>query len=271
CPCGESFENAETYLQHRRLHGTYQKEEHVISTTPSSNQRALEFYSGAGSVSAAGDRPIPPAEAKKIQCPCGKSFANKKALNKHLRYSKTHQPGKPMSASDFKATTPGSVPFTAPRSPPTLISLASDPVVGTSPSSLLSLASLFPCTCGHAFETQRVLDLHKRDCLYHKRQANQSLARNEQSDDFLVSSFASLNLESVSTRARPSVDSFACMCGRVFTNENALEQHKQDARRLAWSGKGKRREKIFKTPRPQYQEDDYLRDLAAVLAQQHCS
>jgi hypothetical protein len=197
--------------------------------------QVLELYSGAGSVSAAGERPIPPAEAsaKKIHCPCEQSFANEKALNHHLRCWKTHQAGKPMSASKFEATTPGSVPFTTPHPSPTLISPASGPVPGTVPFSALSLASLFPCTGGHAFETQQVLDLHKRDCLYHKRQADQSLTQKEQWDDSLVSSFAFLNLEPVLTRAKPSVARFDCMCGRMFTNEKALEQHKRDARRLA--------------------------------------
>jgi hypothetical protein len=59
------------------------------------------------------------------------------------------------------------------------------------------------------------------------------------------------------------------MCGRTFTNRKALEQHKQDAGQQASQEKGERKEKVFKKHRPQYQEDEYLRDMSAALARQH--
>lgn len=269
CLCGRTFKNHHAL----RKHGCYctvhkqQLNAHSASSDPS---QVLELNSGAGSVSAAGERPIPPAEftAKKIQCPCGQSFANEKALNKHLRYSKTHQAKKPESSSTSKGKKPGSVSFTVPHSPPTSIPPASGPVPGTIPSSVLSLAPLFPCTCDHVFETQRVLDVHKCDSLIHKRQTYESPTRYEQWDTSLVSSFASTNLESVSTQVMPPVARFAYMCGRIFINQKEFEQHKQDTRRHAWQEKGERREKIFKAARPQYQKDEYLQDMAAALARQ---
>ncbi|KAH7108867.1 hypothetical protein B0J11DRAFT_449437, partial [Dendryphion nanum] len=174
------------------------------------------------------------------------------------------------SSSTSKGKPPDSVPFMVPQSPPTPIHPASGPVPGTIPSSMLSRALLFTCTCGHAFETQRVMDLHKRDSLFHKRQAEESPTGYEQWDDSLVTSFASINLESVSIRIMPSVAGFSCICGSIFINQKALEQHKQDARRYAWQVKGGRREKKSKSPRPQYQKDEYLHDMAAVLARQCC-
>jgi hypothetical protein len=270
--CGRMFKNHHA-LQKHGCHCAVHKQQTNAHSASSDSAQVLELYSGAGSVSAAEERPIPSAEAPamKIYCPCGRSFANEKALNQHLRCSKTHQAGKLTSASKFEATTPGLVPYTTPHPSPTLISPCSGPVPGTVSSSALSLAPLFPCTCGHAFQTQQVLNLHKRDSLYHKQQADQSLTRKEKWDDSLVSSFAFLNLEPVLTQAKPSVARFDCMCGLMFTNEKALEQHKRDARRFAWQEKVERRETIFKTPRPQYREDEYLRDLAAALAYRYCS
>ena len=319
CPCGKSFENAETYLRHKSSCDTHQREENV--TTSSSrrfattsarvspkpiacwcgrtfkNHYALQQHtsycvahkqqtnvrsdsldpaqvsklnSDMSSVSAVGKLSNPPAEsaANKIQCPCGQRFANEKALNKHLRYSKTHQAGKPGSASTLKAQPLGKAPIAAPPSRLSFTRPVSNPVPGTIPSSTLSQVSLIYCTCGRAFETQRVLDQHKRDSLIHKRQADESATRRQRVDS-LVSSFASLNLQSASIWATPSEAGFACECGRDFTSRKALEQHKRDARRHAWSGKGEMREKPFKTPRPQYQADEDLRDRAAVFVRQY--
>jgi hypothetical protein len=65
-----------------------------------------------------------------------------------------------------KGTAPVLVPLTAPYPPPTSTIPALGPVPGTVTSSVLSVASLIPRTCGCAFQTQRVLDLHKCDSLY---------------------------------------------------------------------------------------------------------
>jgi len=271
CWCGRTFKNHHALRQHGCYCAVYKQQTNAHSTSSDPSQ-VLELNSSADSAPASGERSIPPAKftVTKTQCLCGQSFANEKALNKHLRYSKTHQVGKPGSSSISKGKTPGSVPFIVPHSPPTPIHPASGPVPGTIPSSVLSRASLFTCTCGHAFETQRVMDLHKRDSLIHKRQAEESPTGYEQWDDSLVTSFASINLESVSTRIMPSGARFSCICGCIFIDQKALEQHKQDARRHAWQVKGERREKKFKTPRPQYQKDEYLHDMAAVLARQYC-
>ena len=268
CACGKSCQNAEKYFQHKLVCGIHQKTN--VPSASSDPSQALELNSGAASMLAAEERPIPSAEftAKKTQCPCGRSFTSEKALNKHLRYSKTHQLGKPVLPSASKGKIPGLVPFMVPHSPATSVHPASDPVPGTIPSSVLSLASLFTCTCGHVFESQRTMDIHKRDSLTHKRQADKSPTRHEQWDSSLVSSFASMNLEPVSTRVMPSVARFNCICGRIFSNQEALEEHKQHARRHLWQEKGERREKKFKTPRPQYRKDEYLHDMSAALARQ---
>lgn len=172
----------------------------------------------------------------KIQCPCGQSFAKGEVLNMHLRCSKTHLGGKHMFEPRSKATTPGSVPLTARSLPPTSVPPAYTSVSGTIPSSKLSIAPP---------------------------------ARNKPGDDSLISSLASLNLDSVSTRARPLVASSVCMCGRTFTDQEALEQHKGDARRLAWQGKRKTTVEVFNTPRPQYHEDEHLQNMSVALTRQH--
>jgi hypothetical protein len=270
CWCGRTFRNNHVFREHGRYCAMYKQQTNARSAS-SDPAKSLELNSGASSVSAAGEHPIPLADstAKKIQCPCGQSFGNEKALNKHLRYSKTHQLKNSGSVPTSKAKTPGSVPFMAPHSPPTSVPPTSGPVPGTIPLSVLPLASPFPYTYGHVFKTQRVLDLHKRNSLFHKQQADESPTRNEQWDDSLVSSFASLRLESVPTRVTPSVGGFTCVCGCEFTNRKALEQHERDARGYAGQKIAERKKKIFSMPRSQYQADEDLRDLAAVLARQY--
>jgi hypothetical protein len=256
CPCGKSFKNAEAYLGHKRLCATHQEGENNIFMTPSSNRRAATVPARAS---------VPASTPKKILCPCGQRFKTERKLENHLRSSKTHQAGKPRTGFTPRSTTSVSVPITASHSSTTSISPALGPVPGTISS---SVASLIPCTCGQAFETQRVLDLHKRDSPYHKRQADKSLTQNQQEDNSLASSFASLNLESVSTQPWPLVARVACVCGRTFTCQKALAKHKQEKGRLAWREKEEKREKMFKMPRPQYQEDEELRDRAAIFARQ---
>lgn len=295
CPCKKSSENAEAYLQHKEHCTTHQEKKNVTSkplsinrsTTivpatapiPASSQKpaasmadtmsnrplalpehgrcpatwkqqmnmpsalsdpgqVMELDLDAASASTAGEYLISPAETMKttIRCPCGQSFAKEKLLNKHLRYSQTHLAGKHRSEPRFKITTPGSVPFKAPPLPPTSVPPAYTSVPGMIPSSTLSIVPS---------------------------------ARNEPVADSLLYSLASLNLDSVSTRARPLEASLVCMCGRTFTDQETLEKHKRDARRLAWQGKRKTTVQVFNTPRPQYHKDEYLQDMSIALARQH--
>lgn len=331
CPCGKSFENVETYLEHKSLCINHQKGNNVTFVTPNSSPRAatrtarasvpaslstavasvacrcsntLEIHdglqrhecrravqkqqrttrsntlnlvqvpgsnSGAGSVIPTRNRSSPPAEAtaQKIQCPCGKSFPNEKKLESHLWYSKTHQTGKTRSGYAPKGRTLVSVPPGAPHSPPTSIPPSSSGLSpGTIPLSMFSVASLIYCTCGHAFETQRILDLHKRDSLYHRHRADKSLTQNRQQDNSLVSSFASLKLEPMLSQTGPAEARFTCLCGRTFTNQQGLEAHRAEKGRLSWPDNGGTGEAKFKTARPQYQMDEYLRDISAALARQ---
>ncbi|KAH6613219.1 hypothetical protein C7974DRAFT_77136 [Boeremia exigua] len=295
CPCKKSFEDAMAYLQHKE-HCTTHLEKRNVTHKPSSINRSttivpatapipapsqkpavsmsdtvsnrslafpehgccpatwerqmnmpsalsdpgrvMELELNAASASTAGEYLISPAETMKttIRCPCGQSFAKEKLLNKHLQYSKTHLTGKPRSEPRFKITTPGSVPFKALHLPPTSVPPAYTSVPGMIPSSILSIVPS---------------------------------ARNEPVDDSLLYSLASLNLDSVSTRARPLEASLVCMCGRTFTDQETLEKHKRDARRLAWQGKRETTVKVFNTPRPQYHKDEYLQDMSIALARQH--
>jgi hypothetical protein len=255
CPCGKSFTNVEAYLGHKRLCANHQEGKNIISMTPSSKRRTAKVSSRAS---------IPASTPKKILCPCGQSFTTEKNLQNHLRYSKTHQAGKPRPGFAPKGTAAISVPITAPHSYPTSIPLAS----GLVPATISSpVTSLIPCTCGQAFETQRVLDLHKRDSQYHGRQGDKFLTQNEE-DNSLVSAFASLGLESGSTHVSPLVARFACVCGRTFICKKAPAKHEQETGRLACREEGERREKMVKTPRPQYQDHEDLRDIAAIFARQ---
>ncbi|EUC27303.1 hypothetical protein COCCADRAFT_112070 [Bipolaris zeicola 26-R-13] len=252
CQCSGRFKNHNKIHGHECQRAFYEQQVNARSITLN-----LTWYSelnqGAGPTLATEKRPIPPAEAtaQKILCPCGQSFKNEKKLGNHLRYSKTHQAEKLGSGSTPKSTTPDSVPFTVSHSPSTTISPALWPVSTTILSS-----------------PEKVSQVHKRDCLYYRRQADKSLTRSQQQNDSLVSSFASLRLDPVLAQAQPLVASFACICGSTFTGQKALEKHKVEKRQLAWPEKGEKRKDVFKTPRPQYHEDEYLRDMCEALARQ---
>lgn len=86
--------------------------------------------------------------------------------------------------------------------------------------------------------------------------------------DSLITALESLNLGSVPARARISEASLVCMCGITFTDQEALEQHKRNAGRLAWQGKTRTTAEAFNTPRPQYHKDDYLQEMSIALARQ---
>ncbi|KAH7078944.1 hypothetical protein BKA63DRAFT_507443 [Paraphoma chrysanthemicola] len=263
CWCSDNTsKNHDKSQRHRCRCGVRWQQMSARSTTVELVQ-APESSLGAGSGVVAMKRPIPPAEAtaQKIWCACGRKFANEKRLKEHLRYSTTHEAERLGSGSTPKGRTSVSVPFTAPQSNPTSTPLVLGPVTGTIPSSVLTVASLISCTCGHTFETKRILQLHKRNSLYHKREADKSLTHYQQEDNSLVSSLASMRLEPVSTQAGPSIARCA--------SKKAPEKPKEKGQ-LARPGKEERREKPFRTPRPQYQEDEYLRDMSAALARQNC-
>jgi hypothetical protein len=262
CGCSRKLNNKHAFLQHKQYcaNQTQQKSTYLSALD---SAKDLKPNASTGSASAAKGQPklLAKPKAQKIQCFCGRSFANEQSLETHLRYSKAHQRDSLMSTSAPK--------FKSPRSPPCSASLATGLVPGTIPLLDLSPVSFFCCTCGQDFETQRILDLHKSDSLFHRQQADKSSSRNEQLDDALVSSFASLQLKNASKWKTTSKTRFICVCGRTFASQDSLDLHKQEARKHVWPKTGKKREKPFKTPRPQYKEDEDLREMAVVYARQY--
>jgi hypothetical protein len=292
CPCGTSFENADTYLLHKRLCINHQKETSIRFTSSGAGRRApiapaeapttapsreptvfcssqssknprkvrnqehgvsarkqqrntqlALSYSGlikgwdsdAGSMSPAVEHPVSLAGSTgKIHCACGRTFAKQGALDMHLRDSKAHQAGRIHSAAGFISLTSSKVQPTILNAPPPPHPPASAPVPGTIPSSTFLVAQLLQCTCGHSFETQRILDLHKRDSLYHQRHADHSSAPQKHRNDSLPSALASMTLHSEPARTRPSAASLTCICGCIFSTQAAFDQHNADAVRYAW-------------------------------------
>jgi hypothetical protein len=251
CACLNSFDNADMYLHHKQGCSVHQEKWNGVSSRTRSKRKDSGVLTGATNSDTVPDlvlalNPVK-TTAKRIQCPCGRSFANDEALKKHLRYSKTHQVGSSGSGSKSKATARESMPSLVPCSPPALGELP-----GTIPSSLLVAAPFLICTCGHRFETQRILDLHKRDSLYHKLHPHKPPSRNSIQEDLLVSSFASLNLQ---TQARPRVTRFTCVCGATFTDQKALEHHNQIAAQFARRNERERRKREFVTFPLQFQQN----------------
>ena len=206
--------------------------------------------SDAGSMSPSVERLILPLEiAKKIHCACGGTFKTQAALEVHLRYSKAHHAESLHPAEDYIPLTPGAAQPTTPHAslPQSLPASASVP--GTIPHPRLSVAHLLRCTCGQSFETQRILDLHKRDSLYHQRQANDASAQQTHREDLLTSALASLTLHSEPTLAQPPAVNLVCICGCIFSTQSAFDQHNADAARYAWLGDREARGKSFGGPR----------------------
>jgi hypothetical protein len=70
CPCGKSFENADSYLEHKRLCAIHQEGGNVISMTPSSNRRAATVPARAS---------VPVSSPKKILCLVDRALQPKKS------------------------------------------------------------------------------------------------------------------------------------------------------------------------------------------------
>ena len=270
CVCGRKFKNNHAL----RSHGGYcavrkqQANAHPTSPDPS---KILEENANAYSSLATGELPISSAKVttKRISCLCGQSFANEKALAMHLRYSKNHRSEKQAGSSVSMSKAPGSVPLKVPYPPVPLDFQTPGPAPGIIPAPALSPASLLTCTCGQRFETQRIMDLHKRDSIFHKQQAGRSPTQPKQSDDTLISSFASLNLASVSPQTVSSMSGRSCFCGRTFIDQEALHRHKRDARHHAWPDNGQATRTKFNTAQPQYQREEDIHEMAAFLASRY--
>lgn len=141
CPCGSSFEDADTYLRHRGFCTNHEEETSIGSKSSGARRRA----------------PIapakPPGTARNIGCACGRMFAKRAALDMHLRTSKAHQAEKIRPTEELISLTPNAVRPTTldaslPPPPP-----ASAPLPDTIPYATLSVMQLLHCTCGHSFET----------------------------------------------------------------------------------------------------------------------
>lgn len=310
CPCGTSFENADTYLRHKRLCINHKEEMSTRSrpsgtsrkapiapiapaensiTAPSSQPMAFRssqssrnprtarnkkhgfsarrqqmdthsalsypcptkgLNSDTGLISPAVKHPVSLAEStNKIDCVCGRTFAKQGALDMHLRTSKAHQAGKIHSAVEYISLTPNTAQMKTLTAPSPPNPSASAPLPGTIPSSTLSVARLLHCTCGHSFESQRILDLHKRDSLYHQHHADHSPVPQNHRDDSLLSALASMTLHSEPTRTQPSVASLTCICGCIFSTQGAFDQHNADAARYLWLMDREKRKRGFQVPR----------------------
>jgi hypothetical protein len=268
CLCGRVFKNHDTYGQHRLRCGMNQQQTRT-HLQPMDATKVYDLKPSMSSAAAAGGpAPFRNTTAKNVQCTRGQSFAHEKQLNKIPCCSKTNEMVKSRSVSKSTSVALGSVPFTARNASPNPLLSASGPLPDVISSPMLLKASLTPYTYGQTLEIERALNVHKRD--FHER-SNQVSTRSEQMDASLISSFASLELRSAAAQDEPSVAGCICQCGRSFTSHKLLIQHKDIMRRCAWSEKGGARDKKFKTPRPHYQKDEYLHELAALHARQYSS
>ena len=209
-----------------------------VRKPPTNTHSALSGFdlSVAGSTSsAAGQRSPPPQCVAKIHCTCGRTFTRQESLDLHLRTARAHQAERMhLEEEDFIPLMPSVVQ-------PTTVNALAHPAHSasvTDPESPLypkmSVAQLLHCDCGHSFETQRSLNLHKRDSLYHQRQAKDPSAAERYEQDSLTSALASMTLNSGITRIHPPAANLTCICGCIFSTQAAFDQHKADSARYAW-------------------------------------
>jgi hypothetical protein len=169
-----------------------------------------------------------------IHCPCGRTFEKRGALDMHQRDSKIHRAERMHSANESMCLMPNAVQLTTPNAP----APASPPPSASTSMLDMSLleARLLRCTCGQHFETQRILEPHKRDSLYHQHHADDASTVQECQDDSLVSAFLSMTLNLDPSRLLVPVASLTCICGCIFSTQEAFNQHSADAARYAWLG-----------------------------------
>lgn len=170
----------------------------------------------------------------RIACACGRTFAEQAALDMHLQFSKAHRVEESHLAEGYISLTPDTVQITALEMPPPPASRTSAPIAGDIPCSTVHISKTFRCTCGHLFETECSLHLHKRNSLYHRRHADESKTNQKDPGDSLTSAFASMNLSSGPAWLQPSVARLTCIRGCIFSTQGAFDQHNTDAARYAW-------------------------------------
>jgi hypothetical protein len=208
----------------------------LVRKPPTNTHSALSGFdlSVAGSTSsAAGQRSSPQCVAK-IHCTCGRTFTKQESFDLHLRTSRAHQAERMhLEEEDSIPLMPSVVQLTTVNA---LAHLASVPDPESPLYPKILVAQLLHCDCGHSFETQRSLNLHKRDSLYHQHQAKDPSAAEKYEQDSLTSALASMTLNSGITRIHPLAANLTCICGCIFSTQAAFDQHKAYSARYAWFG-----------------------------------
>jgi hypothetical protein len=178
----------------------------------------------------------PSAYTKRIHCACGRTFAEQAALNMHLQTSKAHraqriQPGEGFISLTSDLVQPATVnaPPHPPQPPP-----AFAPMPGTISYLTSSVPGLLHCTCGQSYETQRILDLHKRDSLYHQRHPDDFPTLGKHQENSPTPALVPTATHSQPTKTQPTTVNLKCICGCVFSTQGAFDQHNTDAARYAW-------------------------------------
>ncbi|KAH6622466.1 hypothetical protein C7974DRAFT_398342 [Boeremia exigua] len=189
--------------------------------------------------SVAGHSISPPRSMAKIHCVCGRDFAKQAALDMHLQTSKIHHAG------ELKLSTPKAVQPATQTAHSPLLPQTTAPLPGTIPHSNFSVAQLIRCTCGQSFETQRILDLHKRDSMYHQRHNNNSSTPQTHQEDSLTSAFSSISLYSESAQILPAAGGLTCVCGCIFSTQEAFDQHNVEVARYVQLGNSEAKIKRF--------------------------
>jgi hypothetical protein len=150
CPCGQNFENMDTYLQHKMLCRIFQGKENGTSITPSSRRKATTVPARFSS-SASLQRSVP--------CWCGRTFKTSQATQTcgcrhavHKQQTNAH-----LASSDLIQ-----VPMLDSGSD--LVSSAKKQYTSTGEAT----AQKVQCSCGQGFASEKMLNTHMRYAKIHQ-------------------------------------------------------------------------------------------------------
>ncbi|KAH5120139.1 hypothetical protein HBI88_138170 [Parastagonospora nodorum] len=209
CPCGTSYEDADTYLQHRRYCNLHTGQENMPVASSHSKREPSKIVASlldSGS-------PLKP-----VGCSCGRTFKNQRALHQHTSSSAVHKK-EPELRSDPVA--PDQLVKSNPDTPLTTATRALAPTTA-------STSNNIQCACGKSFTNAKKLQNHLRHSKTHRRN-NGAPAPSSKAVAPPPSAVQIGPLPgTIPTSMPPTASFFHCTYSGMFETKGVLALHKRD-------------------------------------------